>query len=440
MKSPHALARLRREEAAKPDKLTIVVFGWQDLVYEPHLLEALANHPGVGKLFYVPLDGVGAATENLLRKEMQEVTTRCIDKKIRSLKIESHHPSYKNMRSWLPEDMQQPVQFPAYELTGLLKRHGFRAPDVETIRTSLKEHFAAQPPEWIPSDHANLILNGHGEHWLNLYMPLRHPNIPTVNGVAPSITVDDKTQLPHLRERIYSEKNLYVLPDCVTVYGVADIEHIMDTYGLNQLVLKHADKTNGHGVYRVYRDAESRQLMVDIPAMKDAWNDDLPAGHLPLVDLPMPPEGMLAMEWMDVSRGDIRAVLAHGSCVGAYNRLPKEASWLCNYSQGGEIQPVDLRRDLSQKDRRRLNAIAQSLKEQGLPLASVDLLANHKGERMLSEVNIGLTDDLMEFEKHRGADDAARGRLSVPDRIAGMIVEAHRQWRAESAKSVSAAR
>jgi hypothetical protein len=183
---------------------------------------------------------------------------------------------------------------------------------------------------------------------------------------------------------------------------------------------------------------------------------------------------MLAMEWMDNSKGDIRAIVCDGKVIGMYKRVatryqhgdtphampvtsgvnwgaanndakPDDTpaqdwdtprnSWKCNVAQGGKVVPVRAS-ELTKEDKKRLKAIAKGLSDLGIQYASIDLLCNSRGERMLSEINIGNADDIVEVHKFHSARSLKSGTLDFPDLIAAELLDGYRR---EVAKGIQKA-
>lgn len=424
MVSARKLARLRREEEAHPEKLTVFVVGYTDGIHEPLMLEALANHPAVGKLYFVPIDKNGERNRKRIQTEIRDLFDR---------HDENGNGDRMDMMGMLHGKgkslSHRPVPLDAYDITEVLARQGAVPPNSAQVEASLKAYFRdTRHRIKLRSDRADFLISGHHDHALDMYLPLKHPKMANLNHAGMKFFYDQKTVLPALAEEIREITGVGVVPACATVGDAGEAAQFMQAGGFDQIVLKQPSNMGGHGVYRVFRDHGA--LMVEVPELKNTNRGDATPGIYPLEDFPFPGP-LLAMEWLDPSKGDMRAVVAFGQCVGAYKRMPPEDSWLCNHAQGGRIEPVDLRRDLSRADRQRLNAVARGLHQLGINHASVDLLANHRGERMLSEVNIGYTDDFVEIDLHHSPQQTAFGRLPVPDQMAGRIVEAFRILQAD---------
>lgn len=382
---------------------TIAVAGWASNPYEPLLLEALANHPGCTKLYYVPLDGKGDSNRAWLRDQVP--------------------PTYNRWRDWL-RTPGEAFETQAYDLTALLDRRGGPSLGAEQLETRLLEHFRRHKLRPLSSDQINLYMAGHGEH-RNDGPFFRSRHMSMLNIPETTLPTDRKTFLPAFGKHMEKQYGIRPVPRSQAVDNCAELTAFMDHHGFNQVVLKVADNCAGNGIYRIFREATGMPLMADYPD-KDFKPTKKNPRIFPLTDDHFPRDGMLAMEWLDNSKGDIRVVILCGKTVGAYKRMPKENAWLCNFHQGGTIEPVDMLHDMSESDRRKADAIAKMLEKYGMNSASIDLLANTQGERFLSEINIGNTDDIIELEKHWGATLAAHDRMGPADQMASMIMSDYR--------------
>lgn len=404
----HHVRNWKPEERGLDYQANIFVVGWASNPAEPLLLEALANHPGCKNLYFIPLDRpAGKLNYRAMAHEAEEI---------------DEMPSKKNLLKVAEffDSSAPPAELYAYDLKNILNRRGGPSLGAEKIEQRLKQHFDG-PVTLVSTNAADIYLPGHGQHLLDAFVMRRNLTLALANRPVQAMLVDSKIILPTLSKYVEEKTGTVPTPNCAHVTSLNEIHAFMDTHGYDQIVLKEPDESCGHGIYRIFRE-KNGELMGEIPDKTYKGKRLFPLNE----DTIMPSFSMLAMEWLDNSRGDIRAVVLNGSVVGAYKRHHGSDSWLCNYAQGGSIHETDLKRDLSHTDRKKLSAIAKGLEEFGISYASVDLLANKNGERFLSEVNIGNTDDLIEISKHWDSRNAAAGRLCVADQVAAEIMADYR--------------
>jgi len=304
-----------------------------------------------------------------------------------------------------------PTVIQAYDITSLLKRHGGPALGHDQIIRRLNALFSETESHEVPVRRADLVVNTTNQLWAGDYFK-RHSSAIMINETNPSLLVNDKTFLPSFSRAIFKGCGVQTTTDCAVIHTLADVSAFMQTNDLTQIALKTGHGIAGEGVFRVYTEATSGQLMIEDPHAEDKATQPT---SVPLSEEHIDSEGMLAMRWLEPSKGDIRTVIVNGECLGAYKRIAKKDSWLCNHAQGGRIVSVDLKRAFSKNDRRKLDAVGQSLKELGIHHAALDWLSDGSGERFLSEINVGCTDDLIEIHAHQSPKALKNGLFSKPD-------------------------
>ncbi len=403
--SPKKMARLRREEVDTSDPITILVTGWKEPVSEPLLLEALANHPACKELWYVPLEN--EKNDKTLQRDFKRWRQRV-----------KHQQSHGN---------NYPLELQGINATALLRREP-RLDTPEAVQAALYERLAL-PLESFKTHKAQLMLNGTNAVYMDHALERRHPSMHTVNEAALSDYYDDKRRLPEIGALVADATGVHVLPICETVTRVDQVAAFMERYHLTQIALKAPYSVCGDGIYRVFK-AQDGTLHYENPSKNRIVDNKEPAGMYPLVQLPFE-RGMLAMEWLEPAKGDVRVVMLHGHCIGAYRRVAQADSWLCNVAQGGQVKPLDIDRQLPVHVRRKMKAVAETLSHLGVPYVGADFLQDRNGEWLLSEINMGCFDDLVELHHHSHGRDAHYGRLSVADRMAGEMI---RQYRAEKSE------
>lgn len=409
MHSAKQLKRHYRDWQHDPVRATIFVVGWVSYPPEPLLLQALANHPGCEKLYFVPLNG--------------EHGERNFDK----FNADDIGEGPNEWRDSL-EKAEKPGPIWAYDITGLLTHPPQKPRGSDEVNLLLGTYFHNTKAQPVLTSAPDLLINGSGKQLLDHYILRRNPLIAVENNSVTSHMLCHKTMLPELQRQFAQGAGMKVVANCTAITNRAEIEVFMQEHGYQQIVLKESDSNCGEGIYRVWREADG-QLMVENASREYIPTDDHPrvqslsniAPQTPLFPTPV-----LAMEWLDTNKGDMRVIVQDGQCIGAYNRLPANNSWLCNQAQGGSIQPVDMRRDLSRSDRKRMQAVASKLAELGIGRAAIDFLADAEGNRYLSEINVGNTSDIMEIEAHWGERHAAFGRLPVAEQMATNILQNYR--------------
>ena len=406
--------RLHRDWASGPNHpATILVVGWATNPGEPLLLEALANHPGCERLIFVPLNGAGRENMKKFARDLERAGNM-------------------SWFDWLQTSARAGSVL-GYDITSLLDRRGGPSLGSKRIEQRLIEHFKKTLPTRVATQDDQLMINLHGANMEMAYFVRRHPKMLHLSDPASAPMVDDKRMLPTIGRIVREESGIKVVPRCTYVQDLASVEAFMGEHGLERIVLKSPYSSGGHGIYRIARGADGH-LWGEHPDRSFKPSKEYPR-HFALTDDFFTGTGMLAMEWLEPERGDMRIVMLGRDVVGGYTRHAQN-SWLCNVAQGGSVAPLDPRRDLAVRDRRKLNALGQYFAKLGLHHTAVDLLADTRGERFVSEINIGNTDDLVELEAHWGGRNASAGRLSYPDQIATKILQSYREHKAAGEKGL----
>ncbi len=133
------------------------------------------------------------------------------------------------------------------------------------------------------------------------------------------------------------------------------------------MVLKVLRSFGGKGVVRVRRNGDSD--LGDDTAIERFMAENGPC---------------IAMEYLDnPNQSDNRLIVSNGVILGTLARVPKPGEWLCNITAGGSYA-------FAEADARELDIVRRidpAMRELGLHFYGVDTLLNHRGERVLSEIN-----------------------------------------------------
>lgn len=223
------------------------------------------------------------------------------------------------------------------------------------------------------------------------------PNTPFLNNPKHVADLGSKTHLPQLAQDTDSTapEGAQAYAPCQKLTSVSQLQKFADAHG-EPFVLKEADSLQGQGIYkamrnqhgnwRIYRDGKEIE---DVPEWFYA--------HSP----------MLAMKWLEPKMGDVRVLCLGGQVIGAYNRIPKEGSELCNRAQGGS--PEDY--TLSHREEAMIKRAARELEKHGQRWIGFDLMADASGRRYITEVNLnnsGGLDTIHDYSlSHPGSRPAA---------------------------------
>ncbi len=392
-------ARVRQTPEEAPKKATIMVTGCMDRVHEPLLLEALANHPDCERLYFASFQPESASKnyEMLLEDEKDYDAAR------------NHGYGYNVQGvSFL---------FDAYDLTDMLKREHGPSRDGEALGVKLKEHMKSCPPETLSTDQVDMCVSGTNLSMIDRYIARRHPELYFVSPPSRALRAKNKANLPEIDKKMAQRSGGERL--CTTsarVESVEDVKQFMQQHGFDQVVLKDPRSIAGKAVYRIFKEKENGAFLIEYD---EKSSHEQSSKIEPFDDFSFPDRSMLAMKWLEPNKGDMRVVISHGKCVGAYLRYPKEGSWLANYAQGGSIAPVDLDNDLTPENKARVERMAKHFYDlTGVGIAGVDWLQDKQGMLHLSEINVNLTLDLNELHKH--------GDMGAADRVANDCMEAYR--------------
>ncbi len=155
---------------------------------------------------------------------------------------------------------------------------------------------------------------------------------------------------------------------------ISSIEDVCDELEKYPLVLKPFHGYGGKGLIRL---SSKHSWFKDEKSSKEEGLEEI-AQSIQLG------ERYISMRFLDtLAKGDKRVVVVGGKIIGTVLRLPKEGSWLCNLSQGGEAnysEITDIEREMALD-------ISVSLRKQGVLIFGIDTLEDEQGVRKLSEIN-----------------------------------------------------
>lgn len=208
------------------------------------------------------------------------------------------------------------------------------------------------------------------------------PTPTPANRAEQLIEHSSKGFLPELAKQVDAgeQQSKRAFPRCSNVSTEADVKAFMDAHQFKKIVLKEHHSNQGLGIYKIEM-REDGSLQASRKSKPIELSSVLSKSPL------------LAMEWLEPQKGDIRVIAVGGKILGGYKRVPKKGSELANYAQGGSAADYEL----TAEDRRIVDRTLQALGDKGYHWVGVDLLANAEGRRFVSEVNIGFSGGLEEI-------------------------------------------
>jgi glutathione synthase len=191
-----------------------------------------------------------------------------------------------------------------------------------------------------------------GEMYLRLTLmldPLEHT----------TLVVNSPRGLRDANEKLYSLRFPDISPETIVTANADRIVTFAARYG--GAVVKPIEGHGGRGVMEVRPGDHNAPSIIDTLTSR---------GSVPVV----------VQRFLDrVSQGDKRILLLDGKPLGAILRRPTEADFRANICVGGTVDIVEL----DDADRRIIDAIAPSLRADGLHLVGIDVI-----DGLLSEVNV----------------------------------------------------
>lgn len=166
-------------------------------------------------------------------------------------------------------------------------------------------------------------------------------------------------------------------------------------------------------------------------------------------------EGMVLQPCLDVSKGDLRIVIAGGKVIGAYNRMPEisddgEVAMLANVNASGTRafpkyargwNPDMSQHDLGFSDMLRLDALAKMLQDApyNQNYVMLDMMADHNGRRYVTELNSSYVHSLTHCRKPGETEPMDGTQMKPAHDAASAIIDAYKLQHLQlPAKQISA--
>lgn len=171
-----------------------------------------------------------------------------------------------------------------------------------------------------------------------------------------------------------SKEYLLSIPEvCPTIRKINSIQDALDFSAMHPIVLKPLREYGGKGVVKIdgnkiYESDAAHDRDSYLKSIQDAITTD----------------GYIGMKYLkNVSQGDKRILVVGGEIMAASLRLPREGSWLCNVSQGGQ----SVHADITPEEKQIIETISPQLIQEGILIYGADTLVDDDGKRVLSEIN-----------------------------------------------------
>ncbi len=171
-----------------------------------------------------------------------------------------------------------------------------------------------------------------------------------------------------------SKEYLLSIPEvCPTIKKINSVEDAIDFSIMHPIVLKPLREYGGKGVVKI----DGNKIFEG----DEAFDRD---SYLKRIEEAITIDGYIGMKYLkNVSQGDKRILVVGGEIMAASLRLPREGSWLCNVSQGGQTVPTDI----TSEERYIIETISPKLVQEGILIYGADTLVDDDGKRVLSEIN-----------------------------------------------------
>lgn len=383
------------------DKANIYIVGYDYHPPEPLLIEALANHPGCKKLYYIPIGK--ADSEKQPSRENRK-------------RLDERSPPFSSNRT---------KRLYMYDLTEVLKRDDDQIPSDFLSDIEIREELSSGEALDQKVDPNGIFICRHHNLELDERLQCAFPSAFFLNNTCNASAANDKYYLPKIANHLNQINGGNApFPHCQTIRTQEDIARFMDENNYDEAVLKSRRSIGGLGVKRIYRTPGVGNYGLAVQGSGTL--------HFPFELIKPSQHGELMMEWLEPTQGDIRAILLNGRVIGAYKRMPKQGKWLANTYQQGTVEAVDWNKDFGPGDREKLDKLAKDLQEEyGLRWTSIDLLAGKDGHRHVSEINVCLTDDFVELHDVTKHKTAKKERPFIGDLAADSIMQAYERHRSE---------
>ena len=199
-----------------------------------------------------------------------------------------------------------------------------------------------------------------------------------------TLVVNDPRGLREANEKLYACRFPDLMPPTVVTAATATLLAFAERH--DGAVLKPLDGHGGEGVVRLtVGDPDVVSLVA--AATRDGSRPVMAQQFLP-----------------GVADGDRRVLLVDGEPIGVLNRRPAPGEFRANIGRGASVEVVDL----DDRDLRIVDALAPSLRADGLWFAGLDVI-----DGRLSEVNVTSPTGLRQLVRLSGA----RPDLAVVDRL-----------------------
>jgi len=204
-----------------------------------------------------------------------------------------------------------------------------------------------------------------------------------------TLVVNDPRGLREANEKLYACRFPELMPPTVVTAEAATLLAFAERH--DGAVLKPLDGHGGAGVVRLSARAP------DGPALVAAATGD-------------GTRAVMAQQFLPgVADGDRRILLVDGEPLGALNRHPAPDEFRANIGLGASVEVVEL----DHRDRRIVEALAPSLRADGLWFVGIDVIDGH-----LSEVNVTSPTGLRQLARLSGG----RPDLTVIERLERRVV------------------
>lgn len=171
-----------------------------------------------------------------------------------------------------------------------------------------------------------------------------------------------------------NKEYLLSIPEvCPTIRKINSIQDAIDFSAMHPIVLKPLREYGGKGVVKI---DGNKIYEGDVAHDRDSY--------LKSIQDVITTDGYIGMKYLkNVSQGDKRILVVGGEIMAASLRLPREGSWLCNVSQGGQ----SVHADITPEEKQIIETISPQLIQEGILIYGADTLVDDDGKRVLSEIN-----------------------------------------------------
>ena len=171
-----------------------------------------------------------------------------------------------------------------------------------------------------------------------------------------------------------NKEYLLSIPEvCPTIRKINSIQDAIDFSAIHPIVLKPLREYGGKGVVKIDGD---KIYDGDVVHDRDKYLSSIKETIIT--------DGYIGMKYLkNVSQGDKRILVVGGEIIAASLRLPREGSWMCNISQGGQAVGTEI----TPEEKNIIETISPQLIKEGILIYGADTLVDDDGKRVLSEIN-----------------------------------------------------